>query len=120
MRRIVPFYSFTRKNIELQLKTLGTNPQRINQVMKLFSNNPLELVGVASGTPLTSEEQKALPQFIKESLGIQLKDTPEGLKTFVSSFGTPIEDFSLREVLHVPPDDSCNPQPATACTLTPA
>lgn len=94
MRRIVPFYSFTRKNIELQLKTLGTNPQRINQVMKLFSNNPLELVGVASGTPLTAEEQKALPEFIKESLGIQLKDTPEGLKTFVSSFGTPIEAFT--------------------------
>ena len=42
-----------------------------------------------------------------------------------SSTGLPMpfrydEDFSLREVLHVPPDDSCNPQPATACTLTPA
>ncbi|MEX2052818.1 MAG: hypothetical protein WD898_01165, partial [Candidatus Paceibacterota bacterium] len=38
MRRIIPFYSFTRKNIELQIKTLGENPQRINKVLRFFGN----------------------------------------------------------------------------------
>ena len=85
MRRIVPFYSFTRKNIELQLKTLGENPQRINQVLRLFGN---------IGGQMTDEEKQYLPAFIKESIGIKLQDSPEGLKQYISSFGTPIEAFT--------------------------
>lgn len=89
MRRLIPFYSFTRKNIDLQLKTLGENPQRINQIMKFFEN-----VGAGFGGTLTEEERKVLPDFIRESLGIRLGDTPEGLKQYISSFGTPIEAFT--------------------------
>lgn len=85
MRRIVPFYSFTRKNVELQLKTLGENPQRINQVLSFFGN---------IGTEITDEERAALPEFIRESIGIRLQDTPEGLKQYISTFGTPIEAFT--------------------------
>lgn len=85
MRRIIPFYSFTRKNIELQLKTLGENPQRINQVLSFFRN-----IGEAP----TEEEKKYLPDFIKESIGVKLQDTPQGLKQYISSFGTPIEAFT--------------------------
>lgn len=85
MRRIVPFYSFARKNIELQLKTLGENPQRINQILRFFGN---------IGEPLSDEEKKFLPAFIRESIGVKLQDTPEGLKQYVSSFGTPIEAFT--------------------------
>ena len=85
MRRLIPFYSFTRKNIELQLKTLGENPQRINQVMRFFGN---------IGERPSQEERAALPNFIKEALGVKLQDTPEGLKQYISSFGTPIEAFT--------------------------
>lgn len=85
MRRIIPFYSFARKNIELQLKTLGENPQRINQVLRFFGN---------IGEPLSDEEKKYLPDFIKESIGVKLQDTPQGLKQYISSFGTPIEAFT--------------------------
>jgi len=85
MRRIIPFYSFTRKNIELQLKTLGENPQRINQVLRFFGN---------IGEQIPEEEKKNLPDYLKESIGIKLSDTPEGLKQYISSFGTPIEAFS--------------------------
>jgi len=85
MRRIIPFYSFTRKNIELQLKTLGENPQRINQVLKFFEN---------LGEPFSEAEKKYLPDFIRESIGVKLEDTPEGLKQYISSFGTPIEAFT--------------------------
>ena len=85
MRRLVPFYSFTRKNIELQLKTLGENPQRINQVLSFFKN---------MGEPITQEEKEVLPEYLKESIGIKIPDTKEGLKQYISSFGTPIEAFT--------------------------
>lgn len=85
MRRIIPFYSFTRKNIELQLKTLSTNPQRINQILKFFGN---------MGEPISEEEKKSLPDYLAESIGIKIGDTPSGLKQYVSSFGTPLEAFS--------------------------
>lgn len=93
LRRLVPFYSFTRKNIELQLKTLGENPQRINQVLRFFGNNPTNLVGMA-GEDLIPEERQNLPDFLKDALGAKLQDTPEGLKQYISSFGTPIEQFA--------------------------
>ena len=85
MRRIVPFYSFARKNIGLQLTTLGENPERINQILRFFGN---------IGDSLSEEEKKALPEFIRDSIGIRLEDTPEGLKQYISSFGTPIEAFT--------------------------
>ncbi|RJO60403.1 hypothetical protein C4544_05250 [candidate division WS5 bacterium] len=85
MRRLIPFYSFTRKNVELQIKTLGENPQRINQVLAFFRN---------VGEPLSEEEKQNLPDFIKESIGVKLQDTPEGLKQYISSFGTPVEAFT--------------------------
>lgn len=90
MRRIIPFYSFTRKNIELQLKTLGENPQRINQVLALARNTGYLLGG---GTT-SAEERQNLPDFLKASLGIRISDTPDGLQQYISSFGTPIEAFT--------------------------
>lgn len=85
LRRIIPFYSFTRKNIGLQLSTLGENPQRINQVLNFFEN---------IGEPITPEEKTNLPEFIREAIGVKLQDTPEGLKQYITSFGTPIEAFT--------------------------
>src|SRR3990167_5856173 len=85
LRRIIPFYSFTRKNIELQLRTLSENPQRINQILKTFEN---------IGEQPSEEESQNLPDFIKESIGVKLQDTPEGLKQYISTFGTPIEAFT--------------------------
>jgi len=85
MRRIVPFYSFARFNTELQLKTLGENPQRINQILRFFGS---------MGERPMGEEKKNLPAYIQESIGIKLPDTPEGLKQYITSFGTPIEAFA--------------------------
>lgn len=85
LRRLIPFYSFTRKNIELQMRTLGENPQRVNQIMAFFKN---------MGDQPDGEEKKSLPDYIKNSLGIKLEDTPDGLKQYISSFGTPVEAFT--------------------------
>lgn len=85
MKRLIPFYSFTRKNLELQMKTLGENPQRINQVLSFFSN---------MGETPSQEERQNLPGYLQESIGIKLEDSPEGLKQYLSSFGTPIEQVA--------------------------
>jgi hypothetical protein len=90
LRRIIPFYSFTRKNIELQLRTLGENPQRIQQVLSTIQN----LGELAGGERFTDEEQKVLPTWIKESLAIKFKDNPDGTKNILTGFGTPIEAFA--------------------------
>lgn len=85
LRRIIPFYSFTRKNIELQLKTLGENPQRVNQIMRFFEN---------LGETPPPEEWDALPDYIKETYGVKIWDSSEGLKQYISNFGTPVEQFA--------------------------
>ena len=84
MRRLIPFYSFTRKNLELQLKTLGENPQRINQVLKFFENT-------ADVGGLTDEERQALPDYLKDQLITSFGKNKLGQPIVAGGFGTPIE-----------------------------
>lgn len=84
MRRIIPFYSFTRKNLELQLKTLGENPQRINQIMKFFGN----VSGIGG---LTDEEKAKLPDYLQEQFTMSFGKNKAGNPIVSGSFGTPIE-----------------------------
>lgn len=89
MRRIIPFYSFTRKNIELQLRTLGQNPQRINHVIRSIDNlrNVME-------NQLTDEERENLPAYLKDYLSVPVGRVKPGVLDFVYTFGTPIEAFT--------------------------
>src|SRR3990167_3576290 len=84
MRRLIPFYSFTRKNLELQLKTLGENPQRINQVLKFFENT-------ADVGGLTDEERQALPDYLKDQLITSFGKNKLGQPIVAGGFGTPVE-----------------------------
>ena len=77
LRRIIPFYSFTRKNVELQLRTLGENPQRIANIMKLMRD-----AGNVSG-----EELGGLPEYAKEQFTAKIGND------FIVGFGTPIEQL---------------------------
>ena len=86
MRRIIPFYSFTRKNIELQLKTLANNPERILNQVK-FANALSDIFG----GKMTEEDLKGLPPWAKNGLGFKLEDGK-----FLTEFGTPLEDFVER------------------------
>lgn len=86
LRRIIPFYSFTRKNIELQLRTLGENPQRINQVLKTLENT-----SEIFGGRLTEEEQAGLPDYLKEQITVKTGTTKGGLPEVAAGFQTPIE-----------------------------
>ncbi len=84
MRRLIPFYSFTRKNLELQLKTLGENPQRINQILSFFEN-----VSAAGG--LTDEERAGLPDYLQEQLTLSFGKNKQGQPIVAGGFGTPVE-----------------------------
>jgi hypothetical protein len=84
MRRFIPFYSFTRKNIELQLKTLGENPQRINQVLSFFEN-------ISKAAGLSDEEREKLPDYLKDQLIVSFGKNSKGEPIVAGGFGTPIE-----------------------------
>lgn len=85
MRRIIPFYSFTRKNIALQLQTLGHSPQRINQIFSIIRN---------LGASPSDEEKQNLPNFISQALSIKIGISKNGLDQYIANFGTPIEAFA--------------------------
>lgn len=86
MKRFIPFYTFTRKNLELQVKTLFSTPGRISAEFEALNN-----IGDAiSGGQLTEEEQKALPDWIKTGINI-LKSKKGSTVEILGSLGTPIE-----------------------------
>lgn len=89
LRRIIPFYSFNRKNVELQLKVLGENPQRINQIIRSVEN-----IQNLWETNLTAEEKENLPAYLKEYLSVPIGRSREGVPQFIRNFGTPIEAFT--------------------------
>lgn len=84
MRRIIPFYSFTRKNLELQLKTVLNNPERLALITKAFRS---------AGSPQgTSTGDINMPDWMREQFSIKSdKPSPYGLPQVISGFGTPIE-----------------------------
>jgi hypothetical protein len=84
MRRIIPFYAFSRFNIALQIKTLLNNPQRVNNIVKVFKN---------LGEPTSQEEQESLPEYLLNGFGIKVGTDDNGNPQYISSFGTPIEAF---------------------------
>lgn len=86
MRRVIPFYTFTRKNIELQAKTLLTTPGRTAAELTALTT----LGDVLSGGELTDEERDMLPEWMRSGLGV-LKERRGSTVEILQGFGTPIE-----------------------------
>lgn len=84
LRRLIPFYSFTRKNIELQLRTLGENPERIGNIINLLEN---------AGN-VSEEEREGLPDYAQENFAIKTGTSKNGLPEIASGLGTPIEQIT--------------------------
>lgn len=87
MKRLIPFYTFGRKNFELQLRTLLKDPKRIAMQFKAVQ---------AATDRFTEEDRAALPQFAQESLGIKLGQDEFGRPRFITGLGLPIEEFAAR------------------------
>lgn len=86
LRRIIPFYSFARKNAELQLRTLAKSPERVlNQ--KKFA----EMMGNIFGEKTTEDDLKGLPDWAVQGLGFKISGDK-----YLTQFGLPIEEFLNR------------------------
>lgn len=87
LRRLIPFYTWTRKNLELQVRALLTVPGRVAIETKLLKT----LGDVISGNAqLTKKEEELLPSWIKSGIGILAKKNGETL-TILGSLQTPFE-----------------------------
>lgn len=85
MKRIFPFYTFTRKNLELQLEQMAKQPRKykaIFDIMKAFKSDDL-----------TEDEKKFMPDYIRERFNISLGRSKEGFAQIVAGLGLPIEDL---------------------------
>lgn len=87
LRRIMPFYTFTRKNLEMQVDTFIHAPGRTAAAITGITNLGDAMSG---GQQLSDEELAALPEWIKS--GINLVRKKEGsMVEIYGSLGTPME-----------------------------
>lgn len=87
MRRIIPFYTFTRKNLELQVRALLTTPGKL--AAEVHAINTLGEV-LSGGHTLTEDEYNALPDWVKSGVGILTKKRGDQI-TLITNLGTPLE-----------------------------
>jgi len=82
MRRLIPFYAFGRKNLELQLRTMAENPQRLGVLTKF---------GRSTGTPQSTEDSQVMPSWMRNRFMANVGSTENGLPQVIAGFGTPLE-----------------------------
>lgn len=82
MKRVMPWYSFSRGNLPPLLKDLAEKPAK--------------LLGTTRAVTGTRESGEFVPPWVAEGAAVPLPGAPEGQKRFISSFGLPIEDEVVR------------------------
>ncbi len=87
LRRIIPFYAFTRKNIERQVASLATTPGRVAAEAQAVGTLGEVISG---GQTLTPEQQAALPDYLKEGQQTLLGSKGNTLD-ILGDFGFPVE-----------------------------
>jgi len=87
MKRVFPFYTFTRKNLELQARSLVNVPGRVASETKVLTT--LSDV-ISGGQKLTKEEESALPDWIKQGISALAEKKGKTL-TILGSLQTPFE-----------------------------
>lgn len=85
MKRFVPFYTWTRKNAELQLRYILTQPGKYSKLIKGF--NELE----ESFNDLSDEDLKKLPAWARTGVGVITGGG--GKAQVIKQFGLPHEAF---------------------------
>lgn len=78
MKRIMPWYSYSRGNLPPILEDLASNPAK--------------LLGTIRGVTGSRESGEFAPPWIAEGAATPIPGAPEGSKRFISSFGLPVED----------------------------
>lgn len=88
MRRVIPFYTFMRKNMELQVATMFTTPGRISAEL-----HAIESIGEMLGAENLSEEERAqLPEWMRDKALI-VTGKKNGILEVITGLETPIESL---------------------------
>lgn len=87
MRRILPFYTFTRKNLELQARAIISTPGRIAAEVHGF-----ETLGdiLSGGESLSDAEMEKLPDWAKSGMTVLRKKNGNQVQ-ILRNLGTPLE-----------------------------
>lgn len=91
MKRLIPFYTFMRKNAELEFSEMVRQPNKYRRLFKALASiksTSMDLSGVSE------EDMQNAPDWLQDSLGIVLGKTPEGDIRMLSGFGLPIESIN--------------------------
>lgn len=83
MKRIVPFYTFMRKNLPLQVNTAATDPVKLSAPIRFL-------------TKASEATDAYLPEYVASGVAIPYGETPDGEKQFVTSLGLPFEEAFSR------------------------
>lgn len=86
LKRLLPFYTFTRKNLELQYRALTQTPGYVAAEIKGLQN----LGDIIGGGEMTDEEKEALPSWIKTGINYLVKRNGATVN-ILGSLGTPLE-----------------------------
>jgi hypothetical protein len=78
MKRLVPFYTFARKNLPLQAELAATRPALASVQTKLMSN--------------ARDKDAYVPEYLAGGGAVPIGDGPDGTKRYISGFGTPLEE----------------------------
>jgi len=84
MRRVFPWYTFTRHNLPPLLEDMVTNPGKVTPAIRLVGG--------------TREPDQFAPAYIGEGASIPVPGAPEGQQRYISSFGLPIEDEGVKAI----------------------
>ena len=85
IKRVFPFYTFSRKNIPLQLEQIAKQPIKYKAVF--------DTVRAFQSGDLTPEEKKYMPDYLNERLGINIGRNKSGMPQILSGLGLPVEDL---------------------------
>jgi hypothetical protein len=87
MKRLLPFYRWTRGNIPLQLEQMAKQPGKYGAIGKLLEN----LQG--DNKQKAKEEFAALPPYMREGLPVRLGEK-NGFSQYLYGLGLPVEDIN--------------------------
>lgn len=77
MKRIIPFYTWTRKNLPLQLGTLVQDPSKFAQLGK-----GIDAIERATGGDTVTINEELIPEFIRKGVPIQLGRGADNMLSF--------------------------------------